>query len=299
LQDIDMVGRISPLRLVLMLVAALGPASCGRGSSANHFRLTGEACDDWNKAAAQVLQGDPSKNGCGMTNPTAQEIAAAKAYLIQANADHVNSEGGCWGTLGFDPEESPREVDHANCGIGSSGGSEIDIVPGDVCSKVGAPTALPTAEAGTPEAGTPPPTPKPDAGTADGGVAEADAPLPEAETPEGGPPEAGAPEVVPDEGGPEVTPDAGGPETVDARPIRPPQRDPLAQQRDNLRGAITEAGRWVTLLQSNHLQSQATSLQQKIDNANRILREGPNSELGSSERGLRSAIATARHDLGM
>ena len=281
-----MVRRISPIRLALMLAAALGSASCGRGSSVDHFRLKGGACDDWNKAAEQVLKGDPSENGCGMTSLTAQEIAAAKAYLIQANADHVNSEGGCWGTLGFDPEESPREVDHANCGIGSSGGSEIDIVPGDVCSKVGAPTVLSAADAGTPEAAVippPPPTPKPEAGTADAGVAEA-------ETPEGGPPEAGAPEV---------TPDAGGPETVDARPIRPPQRDPLAQQRDNLRGAITEAGRWVTLLQSNHLQSQATSLQQKIDNANRILREGPNSELGSSERGLRSAIATARHDLGM
>jgi hypothetical protein len=285
-----MVRRISPIRLVLMFVAALGPAGCGRGSSANHFRLTGEACDDWNKAAAQVLQGDPSKNGCGMTHLTAQQIESARAYLIPANADHVNSEGGCWGTLGFDPGKSPREVDHESCGIGSSRRAEIDIVPGEVCSVLGAPTALPTAEAGTPEAGTPLPTPKPDAGTADGGVAEADVPLPEAETPEGGPPEAGAPEV---------TPDAGGPETVDARPIRPPQRDPLAQQRDNLRGAITEAGRWVTLLQSNHLQSQATSLQQKIDNANRILREGPNSELGSSERGLRSAIATARHDLGM
>jgi len=261
------------LRLVFMFAAALGAASCGRGSPGSHFNLTGSARHDWKAAAQQVLEGH-----CGTANPSTQQIESTAAVLRQFNIDHVTSSGGCLG--GFPDPETPQGVDHKNCGIGSFLGSTTEIaLPPAVCGAQGEPVA----DAGAPETVPPPPSPKPDAGIADAGVPETVTPPVQ---PDAGAPEAETQPPVQDIGPEEVThPEAAGPSPE------------FQQAKASLRSAISRAGRVYSQLSDNELTGNeyANKLRREKNEAQAALSEENASlaDLQSALSQLNSAIATA------
>jgi hypothetical protein len=271
-----MVKGISPLRLALMFAAALGAAGCGR-SSAAHFKVTGEGRNKWPAAAQQILQGKPSENGCGIPNPTPEQIQSAANLLGPFGVSEVEN-AGCWGTLRSDPS-TPKGVDTENCGIGSSSGSYTSVaVPPGLCPAQGGPSP----DAGAPEAVTPPP-PKPDAGIADAGV-----------------PETVTPPVQPDAGAPEVEAQPPvqdiGPEEVTQPEVAGPSPE-FEQAKASLRSAISRAGRVYSQLSDNELtgNNYAKKLRREKNEAQAALSD-ENASLGvlqSALSQLNSAISGA------
>ncbi|MFA5113122.1 MAG: hypothetical protein WC529_02365 [Candidatus Margulisiibacteriota bacterium] len=69
-----------------------------------HFYLTGEARNDWGKAADQVL-----RQYCGIAEPTAEQVNATRQALVTANVDHLDN--GVNGVITYD-SNSPVGVDH-------------------------------------------------------------------------------------------------------------------------------------------------------------------------------------------
>jgi hypothetical protein len=263
-----------------MLVAMAG---CTSGSSAAHYRVRGEARHSWPAAARQILQGDSSKNGCGIPNPTAQQIESAAELLKQFGIKEVE-DANCWGTFRFDPS-TPQGVDVENCGIGSSRGSETSV-------------ALPPGFCPTPEPVTPP---KPDAGTVEDVAQDAgtqDAGAVEAKAPDAG--TQPIPPLQPEAGteGPDTQPavqeDAGTPEEV-----APPPPNPLAQAKSRLRSKINTANQLVQTLQTANLNSEATILQNAINETDDYLSSSSRSEVEEAIAQLNAAITRARKKLGM
>lgn len=112
-------------------------AGCTTAPTTNvsHFYLTGEARNDWDKAADQVL-----RSYCGISSPSGEQVQKMHSGLVQANEQHLRSDVA--GLISY-YLSTPRGVDH-RVGLFLQSNTEIFVPPAaQICPAPAAPAQPP------------------------------------------------------------------------------------------------------------------------------------------------------------